>query len=51
MMARKAREETVENADAYGWLHSLTRGIRWARNALFLVAMGATLLLMLDEFW
>ena len=50
IMARQEREETVENADAYGWLHSLTRGIRWVRNALLLAAVGATLLLMLDEF-
>lgn len=49
MMARVVREEAVDNANAGGWLHSLARGIRWMRNVLFLAAVGATLLLVMDE--
>lgn len=51
-MAKTGTRGTVETeSGAAAWLPRLARGIGWVRNALVLIAVVITLLLLMEEFW
>ncbi|TDR54962.1 hypothetical protein DFP85_106107 [Halomonas ventosae] len=51
-MTTEGPGETIETkSGAAVWLTRLARGVGWVRNALMLMAVVITLLLLMEEFW